>query len=555
MFSYLQKKMKLIFIIILLLIAPAFLLFGIVNLVLRSKEEKNVGELYGRKIAQAAFAYYRHEVDSFLFLKYPDQYDNIMKFYDVDRLVWNRILLTETAKKYGIPVSAEEVKQYISIFPIFRAGSNEFDIYQYGRIIQDRLHMTPSSFEKMAAGNYRSEKLLKIIGDSCVVFDSDLKEYFKETNEEVKIQYITFYESDFQKEVDISDAALKGYFDKNRQAFKVPDRMKMRYVLFSYDELKKSLAVEEKDMRSYYEEHKELYIKPAQEEKKKNEEPEKAVKDKKEEYKPFDEVKDSIKEVLLQVRAEREADEKCHKLFREAVVSQSLEKAAKDKGVPVKETSYFKHGEMLQDLGVTAADEYSENFFTEVFQVKKGDLTLPLKTSKGFLVGEKSDMQNAHVPVNLEEVYDEVKDLYVKQEAARIASARAKEVQGSLTKEKDELEMMTLLKAKKLELKETEYFKKIDSYVKGIGASKSFMKEAFSIEKGIFSSVVDISGGMIVFRVLDRKQADFTKFIEQKAALSEQLVRLKSDRILRDWLLSIEKAAAIKIDAPEKAQE
>jgi peptidyl-prolyl cis-trans isomerase D len=555
MFSYLQKKMKLIFIIILLLIAPAFLLFGIVNLVLKSKEEKNVGELYGHRIAQAAFAYYRHEVDSFLFLKYPDQYDNIMKFYDVDRLVWNRILLTETAKKYGIPVSAEEVKQYISTFPIFRAGGGEFDIYQYGRILQDRLHITPAYFEKMAAGNYRGEKLLRIIGDSCVVFDSDMKEYFKETNEEVKIQYITFYESDFQKEVDISDTALKGFFDKYKQAFKVPDRMKMRYVFFAYDELKKSLAVEEKDIKAYYDDHKELYIKPPQEEKKKDGEAEKSVKDKKEEYKPFDEVKGSIKEVLLQARAEREADEKSHKLFREAVVSQSLEKAAKDKGVPVKETPFFKRGEMLQDLGVTAADEYSENFFTEVFQVKRGDLTLPLKTSKGFLVGEKTDMQHAHVPGHLDEVYDEVKDLYVKQEAARITSARAKEIQESLKKEKEELEMMTLLKAKKLELKETEYFKKIDSYVKGIGASKNFMKEAFSIDKGVFSSVVDIPGGMIIFRVLDRKQADFTKFGEQKAALSEQLARLKSERILRDWLLRIEKDAAIKIEASEKAQE
>ena len=138
MFTFFQKRMKLIFIVLLFLIAPGFLLFGIVNLVIGRAEKKVVGTVFGKEISGSEFVENLKAVHMVLFLRYPQQYESIIKFYNTEQLVWNRILMAHTAAKYSVRASKKDVQDYIQTFPLFKNARGDFDVYRYGDIVNMR---------------------------------------------------------------------------------------------------------------------------------------------------------------------------------------------------------------------------------------------------------------------------------------------------------------------------------------------------------------------------------------------------------------------------------
>ena len=59
----------------------------------------------------------------------------------------------------------------------------------------------------------------------------------------------------------------------------------------------------------------------------------------------------------------------------------------------------------------------------------------------------------------------------------------------------------------------------------------------------------------MVFRIVGRKKADFTKIEEQRPALLEKLKNMKGSRVVQDWMKSVEDAAEIKKFALEPDTE
>jgi len=549
MFTILQKRMKLIFIILLILIAPGFLLFGIGSLVSGRNEKKDVGVVYGKKISKPEYYGHLRAVHTLLFLRFPGQYETIVKFYDMERLVWNRILLAHTVDKYGISVSKKEVQDYIRSFPVFQKEKGAFDLYRYGDIVKQRLGMHPRRFEALMAENLKSEKLLESIGSSTLVFESDIKEYFKELNEEVKIQYFPFRFEKYKDSIEVSDALLEKYLKKNKKRFMVPEKIQVRYLMYGYDDMEKEVTITDDSIREYYDNNKSQY-KIVSEEKGEDNSGEESN------YKPFEDVKESIGKKLLREKSEKLADEKCRRLFYDALDSHSLVKTAKQKGLEVKTTELFSKQDVLHEIGVSPNFEMAKDFYTEVFQIKKEEITSPIKTTKGVILAERTSTSPEHMPNDLNEVRDEVKKAYIKERSSQLAEKVAGELLDRLKKKKDSIGVEVLLKEIEIKPQVSDFFKKVDSYVKGIGVSKRIMSLAFTLNSGTFSPVVDMPGGVVFFRIMDKKEADFTKFEEQKEDLEKRLVKLKSDRVMQDWMSFIEKEAGMErysIEEDEKS--
>ncbi|MCK5706320.1 MAG: SurA N-terminal domain-containing protein [Candidatus Aureabacteria bacterium] len=549
MFNYLQKKMKLIFIFILILIAPAFLLFGVTSYVMNKKQQKVVGKVYGKDIYSIDFRMNLRAVQMLLFLRYPQQFETLLKFYDIEKLVWNRILLSNTAQKYGITASETEIQEYIKSFRIFQDREGHFDSRRYRDLVGSRLGVRPQEFEAIMEQNYINEKLINTVVGSSTVYETDLKEYFRESNEEIKIQYFPFRYSEFSEEVKITDKALEDYFEKNKKLFTVPEKVKVRYVIFKYEDMKQKVKVSVEEIASYYEKNKEFYVvkQEKSEDGSKEEEAEESLKkDEVKQYKPIDEVRQEIENILIGEKNKKLASDICRKMFYKAIDDHSLEKAAKSEKKEVLITNYFSKNEVLSDIGVSPNFEMTKDFYDEVFQIAKGEITSPIETTKGMILAEKIDRKEEHIPVKLEEIHSEIKELYKRKRSSELAENKAKEVLDKINKEIDEIGFQTVLKDLDIASEETDYFRKVDSYVKGIGVSRNFMKTAFSLKTGVFSPVVNIPGGVIIFRVIAKKKADLSKYDEQKKDLKERLKSLKSDRVIQEWMSFVEKRSGLE---------
>ena len=320
--------------------------------------------------------------------------------------------------------------------------------------------------------------------------------------------------------------------------FEVPDKVQIQYVLFSYADHAEGLQISDEEAIKYYDDHKQMFVLPPDE---------KEEEDEQVEYKAYDDVKEDIINVIRKAQSEKAAMDACRALFYE-IEEQRLQEIAQQKKMEIKTSKYFAKNEFLPEIGISSGGALGNDFYSEVFQIDTGEITSPIRTSKGVILAEKIDLKEVHLPEKLEEVYEPVKDAYLKRKSSSLAREAADQLAVKL-KELDELGIQSVLAEMSMEFQETDFFKKIDSYVKGIGVSREFMNQVFSQEDNMFSPAVGIPGGVVLFRIIDRKEADFSLLEENRADLEQKLKNMKSSRVVQDWIKNMEKASKLtKID-------
>lgn len=114
---------------------------------------------------------------------YKDKFnDELLKKLDlkkksVDEIVQKRLLLQE-AKRIGLEVTDEEIKEFIFNFPAFQKDGR-FDNEIYQRVLELN-RITPEGFIQMQKEDLTVGKMRRMISDSVVVTDKELTETLTE---------------------------------------------------------------------------------------------------------------------------------------------------------------------------------------------------------------------------------------------------------------------------------------------------------------------------------------------------------------------------------------
>ena len=82
---------------------------------------------------------------------------------------------------------------------------------------------------------------------------------YRNENEKVKLDYVLIKPEDLQSKVDVSDADLAAYFEKNKARYVVPERRTVDYALLDLDQLKQHAQVSEDEEKVYYQNHIDQY--------------------------------------------------------------------------------------------------------------------------------------------------------------------------------------------------------------------------------------------------------------------------------------------------------
>jgi peptidyl-prolyl cis-trans isomerase D len=153
---------------------------------------------------------------------YGNQYDPKTMDPQLRRMVLDemiqRELLAEEAMRNGIVVSDEEVVKSISSNPAFQSGG-KFDIGRYNRIL-DYMGMLPSTFEEQERRNLMISKLRTMISSGVRVSDEEVENYYRRTNEQVKVRYVLVKPEDFLGKASPSEQEMRSYYEKHMADFK-----------------------------------------------------------------------------------------------------------------------------------------------------------------------------------------------------------------------------------------------------------------------------------------------------------------------------------------------
>ncbi len=232
---------------------------------------------------------------------------------------------------------------------------------------------------------------------------------------------------------------------------------------------------------------------------------------------PFDEVKDSIRAPLLLQKVDMEAGNIADKISAEIRQSNktTLDGLAQEYHLALSETRPVAANEPLLELG------NSQDVKDQLFRLRQGDLSLPIRTDRGYVVISVQQILPTHQGT-LEEVREKVLAELKQQKAAQLAQSKTTDLERRV---KAGEKFDPAAKALGLDPKTSEAFARSGS-VPGLGSGKQ-LSGAFSLKSGEVGAPLALGSNWVVYLVVEKTEANPADFEKQKKTIADTLVQSK----------------------------
>ncbi|MBJ2094413.1 peptidylprolyl isomerase [Serratia ureilytica] len=367
--------------IILALIILSFVLTGVGNYLIGGSGDyaaKVNGQTIERAQLEQAFQSERSRMqqqlgDQFSALAGNEGYMQQMRRQVLSQLIDN-MLLDQYAKKLGLAVSDDQIKDAIRKAPYFQTNG-QFDNAKYLDLI-GRMGYTADNFAQSMRQQLVNQQLIQAFGESGFVLPSESLAMAALVLQERDVRLATIDLKALQAKQSAGDDELKAYYDQNKNSFIAPEQVKVSYIPLDAASMQDKVKVSEEDISAYYDQHKSSYGQP--------------------ERKNYS---------VIQLKTEAEANAALDELKKGA----DFATLAKEKSTDI--ISRRTGGELGWLEPETTADELKQVNLTE-----KGQLSGVVKSSVGYLIVRLNDIEPEKLKP-LSEVHDAIAK-QVKQEKA-----------------------------------------------------------------------------------------------------------------------------------------
>jgi len=246
--------------------------------------------------------------------------------------------------------------------------------------------------------------------------------------------------------------------------------------------------------------------------------------------KPFEEVKDSIKTPLLLSKVDKQASDLAEQLSSTIRRSNkvSLDDLAKQFHLTVAETRPVSPTDAVLEFG------NSQDAKEAIFRLHPGELSLPIRTDRGYIVLSVKEIRSTHQGT-LEEVRDKVVAELKKQKATELASAKAADL-AKRVKAGEKFDATA--KALGLEPKTSDLFARNGS-ISGAASGKQ-LSAAFQMNAGEVGVPLNLGANWLVYRVAERQDPNPADFEKQKKELTEQVLQTKRNTAFEAFRVALE---------------
>jgi len=246
--------------------------------------------------------------------------------------------------------------------------------------------------------------------------------------------------------------------------------------------------------------------------------------------KPFEEVKDSIKTPLLLSKADKQASVLADQLSAAIRRSNrtSLDDLAKQSHLTVGETRPVAPADPVLEFG------NSQEAKEAIFRLRQGELSLPIRTDRGYIVLSVKEILPAHQG-SLEEVRDKVVAELKLQKATEMARAKAEDLAKRL---KADEKFDAAAKALGLDPKSSDLFARNGS-ISGAASGKQ-LSAAFQMKSGEVGAPLNLGSNWLVYRVAKKEEPNPADFEKQKKDLTEQVQQTKRNMAFEAFRAALE---------------
>jgi len=235
--------------------------------------------------------------------------------------------------------------------------------------------------------------------------------------------------------------------------------------------------------------------------------------------KTFDEVKDTLRPNFLLNKVDQEASKTADQISADIRQSNkaTLDQLAQKYHLTIAETHPVGPGEPVLELG------NGQEVKDEIFHLRQGDLSLPLRTDRGYVVLSLRQSLPAHQGT-LDEVRDKVVAALKQQKSSELAQSKANELEKRL---KAGEKFAATAKAIGLDPKTSDLFARNGS-IANLGSGKQ-LGPAFSLKVGQVGPPLNLGSNWAVYQVVEHQNANPADFEKQKKEITDTLLKQKRE--------------------------
>lgn len=255
---------------------------------------------------------------------------------------------------------------------------------------------------------------------------------------------------------------------------------------------------------------------------------------------PLTEVRNQIKSSLEDQKARDLGTKKLNELAKIAKKEKNLEEAAAKLGYKGESFGPVKEGEAI-------TDKDQAGFISKtLFSLKEKEISNVIPTFDGVALCQLTAIVKAH-PAALDEVKSEVEKDWLEAKRKEIAKEKLLALKPKLESRTD---WEKIANENNLEYKMVNEHKR-EQYLSVIGDSEPFDKLIFSLPLSSVSDPVEFEGGCVVFRVLERKEANRDEFLKNIKEEMNNLVATKRNLLLSSFLSKLQEEKKVRMNAQE----
>ena len=264
MFEFIQRNKKIMQILLIILIFPSFVLFGVDGYQRFNEKSVVAASIDGREISVAEWEQaHKNEVER-MRASMPGMdvamFDTpVMKFMSLERIVRSRVL-ESSAAKLNIKISDQKLVNSIGevdSFAALKKADGSFDIEKYKAFLSAQ-GMTPDVFESRIRSDLAVRQVIGGVNASSFSPTSQAAISLDAFLQQREIQVSIFSASDYLDVSKPTEEDIQTYFQANAQDYQTTETVDIEYVVLDLPTVEKTINVSETELKAYFEQNQNL---------------------------------------------------------------------------------------------------------------------------------------------------------------------------------------------------------------------------------------------------------------------------------------------------------
>jgi peptidyl-prolyl cis-trans isomerase D len=179
----------------------------------------------------------------------------------LESLIDRRVLATKASKEH-FSVSDAALRQTIASMPQLQVDG-QFSPERYNQVLASA-GLSPRDFEQSQRAELALDRVLGPVVLTANVPSTVVDRLQQVLTEERTVRLLAYQASDYQKDVTITDADIKAWYEQNKKSLELPEQVTAQYLVLNEAAAMANLPeIKTQDLQKYYEQNKARYVQPA----------------------------------------------------------------------------------------------------------------------------------------------------------------------------------------------------------------------------------------------------------------------------------------------------